>query len=112
MNNKLPITEELDFHYLLNLMPPLKGVPEFQWLPELFSIIGEEGLIPLCRFAGGETIRIPTIDELTECVEALQYFYDVFIKHRIVESEIPCTLQSLVQKIQEVYNAGYNQGED
>lgn len=112
MKSKLPITEELDFHYLLNLMPPLKGVPEFQWLPELFSIIGEDRLISLCRFAGGETIRIPTIDELTECINALQYFYDVYIKHRITELEIPDTLRSLVRKIQEVYNAGNNQTED
>lgn len=112
MKSKLPITEELDFHYLLNLMPPLRGISEFQWLPELFSIIGEDSLISLCRFAGGETIRIPTIDELTECIDALQHFYDVYIKHRITEAEIPAELRMLVQKIREVYNAGNTQTKD
>ena len=112
MKSKLPITEELDFHYLLNLMPPLKCVPEFQWLPELFSTIGEESFVLLCQCAGCETIRIPTIDELTECIDALQCFYDIYIKHRITESEIPTKLRPFVQKIQEVYNAGNTQTKD
>ena len=68
----LPITEELDFHYLLELMPPLHNIPEFAWLPELFSIIGYEKLIQLCKYAGGETIAIPTIEELTSSIESLQ----------------------------------------
>ncbi|MCM1226167.1 MAG: hypothetical protein NC320_01920 [Clostridium sp.] len=105
MKNKLPVTEELDFHYLLSLMPPLKGVPEFQWLPELFSIVGYESLITLCKFAGGETIKIPTIEELSDCIEALQCFYDLHIKHIITESVIPLNLKALVDKIKEVYDA-------
>ena len=42
MKNNLPITEELDFHYLLSLLPPLQGEPEFAMLPELFSILSSE----------------------------------------------------------------------
>ncbi len=106
MKNNLPVTEELDFHYLLALMAPLRVVPEFQWLPELFSIIGYESLIVLCRFAGGETIKIPTIEELSDSIEALQCFYDLQIKQRIKKNEIPEKLSGLVEKIQEVYNAG------
>ena len=63
---QLPVTEELDFHYLLSLMPPLHDIDEFSWLPELFSIIGHEKLILLCKYAGGEVIRIPTIDQLNQ----------------------------------------------
>ena len=105
MKNKLPVTEELDFHYLLSLMPPLKDVSEFQWLPELFSIIGYESLITLCKFAGGETIKIPTLEELSDCIEALQCFYDLHIKCIITEWEIPLNLKALVNKIKEVYDA-------
>ena len=54
--SKLNRTEDLDFHYLLTLMPPLHNISQFTWLPELFSIIGHEGLIKLCKYAGGETI--------------------------------------------------------
>lgn len=99
--SKLPITEELDFHYLLCLLPPLRNIPEYTWLPELFSTIDYESLVKLCQYAGGETIRIPTVDELTDSIEALQTFYDVYIKKRI--TDIPPEHQNLVQKIYEVY---------
>ncbi len=105
MSKELPITEDLDFHYLLSLMPPLKNEPEFQWLPELFSIIGHEKLLILCKLAGGETIRIPTLEELSESIEALQYFYDLEIAHRISKSEIPSKSIDLVSKIMEIYHA-------
>lgn len=101
---KLPITEELDFHYLLGLMPSLHNVPEYSWLPELFSIVGHESLIKLCKYSGGEMIRIPTLDELSMSIDALQHFYDVYIKKSKSESEIPDGLANLVDKIKAVYN--------
>lgn len=101
---KLPITEELDFHYLLGLMPPLHDVPEFSWLPELFSIVGYESLIKLCKYAGGEQIKIPTLSELSKSIDAIQYFYDVYIKKSKSKSEIPDGLSELVDKIKVVYN--------
>lgn len=101
----LPITEELDFHYLLELMPPLHNIPEFAWLPELFSIIGYEKLIQLCKYAGGETIAIPTIEELTSSIESLQWFYDAYIKKCKSFNQIPKELQTKVSKIIEVYDA-------
>jgi len=90
--DKLPITEELDFSYLLELMPVLHNKPGFAWLPELFSIIGPEKLINLCRYAGGEEILIPTLEELSTSVEALQCFYDVKIKKSKYLSDIPAEL--------------------
>ena len=102
---KLPTTEELDFAYLLELMPPLHGVAEYSWLPELFSIIGHEKLLLLSKYAGGETIRIPTLDELVDSIDALQWFYDVHLKQTKSEEEIPYKLRSMVSKITEVYDA-------
>lgn len=98
-------SEELDFHYLLSLMRPLHSVDQFCWLPELFSIIGHERLITLCKYAGGEVIRIPKLSELSNSIDALQYFYDVYIKHVKQQDEIPESLQSLVAIIREVYDA-------
>lgn len=99
---KLPITEELDFHYLLCLLPPLRGIPEYAWLPELLSTIKFEDLIKLCQYAGGETIRIPTIDELTDSINSLQAFYDCDIK-KITDS-VPSDLQAQVEIIRQVYS--------
>lgn len=104
-NVDMPITEELDFHYLLGLMPPLTGIEEFAWLPELFTIIGVKPLIELCKYAGGESITIPTIEELSSSLEALQWFYDVYIKKCKLPAGIPYRLLGLVSKIQEVYDA-------
>lgn len=102
---KIFLTEELDFAYLLELMPPLHDVPEFSWLPELFSIIGHERLITLCKYAGGETIRIPTLDELSNSITALQWFYDVHISKKANVSDIPKECYSMYCKIVEVYFA-------
>lgn len=106
--NKLPIQEELDFAYLLELMVPLKQIPEYALLPELFSIIGHERLLLLCKYAGGETVSIPTIQELSDCIEALQWFYDVYIKKTKSVSEIPNSYKESIHKIREVYDSKNN----
>ena len=104
MGKELSITEELDFQYLLQLLPPLEDTPEFSWLPELFSIIGSRNLITLCKYAGGETIKIPTIEQLSADIDALQWYYDVYITHKKSVGEIPIEFQELVSKIQAVYS--------
>ena len=105
MSKQLPLTEELDFHYLLGLMPPLKDVPEFAWLPELFSIVGHERLVKLCQFAGGETIKIPTIKELVTSVEALQLFYDSVIQKKQLPAEVDPEAYILMEKVKVIYDA-------
>lgn len=104
-NQNLNTKEELDFHYLLELMPPLYNVPEFAWLPELFSIIGHERLILLCKFCGGEKIKIPTLSQLADSIEALQWFYDVNISKKKTITDVPVNLHPLFHKILEVYDA-------
>ena len=100
---ELPITEELDFQYLLQLLPPLEDEEAFAWLPELFSIIGAKKLILLCKYAGGETIKIPTIPQLLKDIEALQWYYDVYITKSKYDFEIPDDLKELVQIIKRTY---------
>ena len=104
-DNKLSLTEESDFHYLLTLLPPLHDVPEFAWLPELFSIIGHEKLVKLCGYAGGEQIKLPTLETLSNSIDALQCFYDVYLVHKKSVSDIPDELMNLVQKIRVIYDA-------
>ena len=99
----LPVKDELDFQYLLQLLPPLENESEFAWLPELFSIIGARNLITLCKYAGGETIKLPTMEQLAQAIEALQWYYDVFISKRRELGEIPSNLCALVMKIRDTY---------
>lgn len=102
--SELPITEELDFEYLLELMPPLHDEVEFAWLPELFSIIGYRRLIMLTKYAGGESIKIPTLKQLSESIEALQWFYNVKIKKTNDVIEVPIHLLHLYNKICKCYD--------
>jgi len=103
--SKLPLTEDLDFSYLLGMMPPLYQIPEFAWLPELFSIIGHERLILLCKYAGGERIQIPTLEQISDSIEALQYLYDVKVKKSKDITEVPVRLHTLFAKMLEIYDA-------
>lgn len=105
---KFDLTESSDFHYLLELMLPLYEKQEFSWLPELFSIIGHEKLLLLCKYAGGETIRIPTINELTGAIEALDWYYKVYIAHCKYRKSIPEEYVDLVNKIKETIDAKCN----
>ena len=100
---KLPVTEELDFACLLELMPAMHHISKFAWLPELFSIIGHERLIDLCKYAGGEVIRIPTIDELSTSIEAFQWYYDVCVRKTKDITEVPVNLHSMLEDIMRVY---------
>lgn len=101
----LPLTEQLDFHYILQLLPPLEDIPEFALLPELFSILGYEKLLLLCKYAGSETVRIPSLDELSKCIESLKWFYCVYIQKKADFQSIPIELASLVRTIKEKYDA-------
>jgi len=93
--------EEADFHYLLALLPAITNVPEYSALPELFSIIGHESLITLCKYAGGETIKIPTLEELYDSIIALNWYHNVYISGSNTAADIPEQYQTLVSKIVE-----------
>ena len=112
MKTKLPIFEELDFAYLLELMLPLYNIPEFAWLPELFSIVGHETLLKLCKYAGGESIKIPTLEQLQDSIDALQWFYDIKFKKTKMLLEVPPKLLPLVNKIIEVYDVRNSETSD
>lgn len=105
LDEKLSSTEELDFHYLLTLMPALQDIPAFSWLPELFCIIGHEKLINLCKYAGGETIQIPTLEELSDAVESMQWYYDVYMKKTKPAEKVPAKYSDMVARIAGVLNA-------
>lgn len=106
MDDKLSNTEQLDFHYLLTLMPALESEHDFAWLPELFSIVGHENLIKLCKYAGGEVIEIPTLEQLSEAVTCLQLYYDVYVKHNKTISDVPAKRRDMVSRIESIVNAG------
>ena len=107
-NTKLDITQTSDFHYLLELMLPLYQIDEYAWLPELFSIIGHEKLLLLCKYAGGATIKIPSIEDISNALEALDWYYKVYIAKNKYRKSIPTEYIPLVNKIKETIDAASN----
>jgi hypothetical protein len=104
-DKKLSITESSDFYTLLELMVPLYQQEAYAWLPELFSIIGHQSLLKLAKYAGGETIRIPTLEELETAIESLGWYYKVYILHKKRRKSIPFEYLEQVDKIKEVFDA-------
>ena len=89
-------------------MLPLYQVEEYAWLPELFSIIGHEKLITLAKYAGGATLKIPTISQLSNAIEALDWYYKVYVAKNKYRKSIPPEYINLVDKIKEVFDAANN----
>ena len=96
----LSLTESSDFQYLLELMVPLYEDESYAWLPELFSIIGHEKLLLLCKYCGGEEIRIPTVEELLHSIEVLHWYYTVCMVRHKYRKSIPEDLREDVEKIE------------
>lgn len=105
IQDKLDMTQSSDFHCLLELMLSLYEIEEYACLPELFSILGHEKLLMLMKYAGGETIKIPTLDELIASLEALEWYYKVYVIKRKYRKSIPEEYRPLVAKIKEVFDA-------
>lgn len=103
-SSELNLTEQQDFSYILQLMMPLYDEKEYACLPELFTILDYKKVIELCKYAGGETIKIPTLEELSVAIESLQWFYDVFIANNKSYQDIPQEYRDKVLKIKKVYN--------
>lgn len=104
-NEKLSLTDEINLHYLLELMPPLFDVPEYALLPELFSTIGIDSLLALCKYAGGETVKIPTLSELSDAILALDMFYNIELLHKPYNDTTSDSVVNLYKKIKSVYDS-------
>lgn len=105
---KLSLTEEFDLGSILELMVPMYLRPEYAWLPELMSIVGYQSLIRLCKVAGGEVIRIPTIDQLADAVEAMDWYYKVWISKKYDVTQVPPRVAHLVEVIARTYEDASN----
>ena len=49
----------------------LINIPEYSSLSELAYLLDKDSMLKLCEYFGGQTIKIPTIDELEMLVKAL-----------------------------------------
>ena len=81
------IREELDklttsdiYSLMLFALYKAGDLPEYSSLSQMSYILDKKNLLKLCEFFGGTTIRIPTISELEELLDALLVYQLVDIE--------------------------------
>ena len=78
----LTTLKERDLYSLsLFCLYKLIGTKEYSSLSELVYILDKENLLNLCEFFGGQTIYIPTPDELETLTYSLLLYHYVKVEH-------------------------------
>lgn len=74
----MTIKEELNslktndvYSLILFVLYKLRNIPEYSGVSELAYILDEENFLNLCEYFGGLCIKVPTISELRDIVDAL-----------------------------------------
>lgn len=82
MQRGLNTLKEQDLYSLsLFCLYKLRGTEEYSSLSELVYLLDKENLLNLCEFFGGQTIYIPTTDELETLTYSLLLYHYVKIEH-------------------------------
>lgn len=75
---KMKIKEELSnlkendiYSLMMFVLFKVKDIPEYSSISELAFILDKQNLLNLCEYYGGLTIKIPTIQELEDILDAL-----------------------------------------
>lgn len=81
ISNALSNLKERDLYSLsLFSLYKLIGIAEYSSLSEMVYVLDKDNLLNLCEYFGGQIIRIPTIDELTNLVYSLLLYQYVKIE--------------------------------
>ena len=87
---------------------------EMSSLSQLAYILDIDSLLKICEFYGGQTIRIPTINELRHMLDALLIYQMVEIEHKdinAIQKEYTTDTIRLYIKIKEILsNYSFNSG--
>ena len=90
-SNIISALEQLEkediYSLILFVLYRLKDSPEYSTLSELIYILDNESFINFLNYFGGTTIKVPTLDEMREIVNAI-LFYERSINSRLSQDEI------------------------
>jgi hypothetical protein len=82
------LTEADIYSLMLFALYKSNELPEYSSLSQLSYILDKDNLLKLCEYYGGTTIRIPTVKELEELLNALLLFQLVDVENRDYEEVI------------------------
>ena len=82
IKTELKKLKEVDiWSLMLFVLYNFQKIPEYSSLSELAYIVDEKTLLKLCEYFGGQTITIPTIDQLEETIYAMLLYQYTDIEH-------------------------------
>ena len=73
---------------MLFVLYNFQHVPEYSSISELAYVLDEKNMLKLCEYFGGQTIKIPTIDELENTLYAMLLYQYVDIEHMPFEDSL------------------------
>ena len=81
IKNELQKLKQIDiWSLMLFVLYNFQSIPEYSALSELAYILDEKSLLKLCEYFGGQTIRVPTIDQLEETIYGMLLYQYVDIE--------------------------------
>lgn len=91
----MSIKKELDklhtadiFSLLLFVLYKFNDIEEYSTLSELAYVLDKKNLLSFCRYFGGLSIKVPTLDELEDVIDTLILYQLVNIEHNTIDEAI------------------------
>ena len=82
IKNELEKLKQVDiWSLMLFVLYNFQKLPEYSALSELAYILDKQNLLKLCEYFGGQTLTIPTIDQLEETIYAMLLYQYIDIEH-------------------------------
>ena len=103
-NNINRLKESDVWSFLLFALFKMREIPEYTSLSELVYILDKDCLLKLCEYFGGQTLVIPTIDELEEMLYGLLLFNLIEVE-KFTEEEAIAKLPSNTQEKKQLKQA-------
>ena len=66
---------------MLFVLCNFQKIPEYSSISELAYVLDEKNMLKFCEYFGGQTIHVPTIDELENTLYAMLLYQYIEIEH-------------------------------
>ena len=81
IKNDLNVLNTTDIYSsMLFVLFKIKDIPEYSSLSELAYVLDKENMLNLCEYFGGQTIKIPTVEELQSLIYSMLLYQYVKIE--------------------------------
>lgn len=82
----------------------LRSIPEYAILSQLVYLLDEKSFIKLLKYYAGETITIPTLEELEVIIKTLNLYHSVEIEGQDFDDALDNLDEEDQPKVKKVYN--------